>query len=85
MFWQLQDAKARFSELVNKAHNEGPQIITKRGKKDVVLIDFEEYQKMMLPPSKDVWDEWEANLKGWEQEKSIKREQPQMQSREVIL
>ena len=42
--WQLQDAKNRFSNLVDKAKNYGPQIVTKHGKETVVgmlnLIGF---------------------------------------------
>ena len=32
--WQLQDAKNRFSEIVNKALRDGPQVVTRRGKKN---------------------------------------------------
>ncbi|OGO19618.1 MAG: hypothetical protein A2Z14_19590 [Chloroflexi bacterium RBG_16_48_8] len=36
--WQLQEAKNNFSEVVNKALSDGPQIITRRGKKVVVIL-----------------------------------------------
>jgi prevent-host-death family protein len=36
--WQLKDAKNRFSEIVNKALRDGPQVVTRRGKKTVVII-----------------------------------------------
>mgnify|MGYP006144942123 CR=1 FL=1 len=36
--WQLQDAKSRFSELVECALNEGPQLVTRRGNDAVVLM-----------------------------------------------
>ncbi|MGI8759056.1 MAG: type II toxin-antitoxin system Phd/YefM family antitoxin [Acidimicrobiales bacterium] len=38
MTWQLQDAKQRFSELVRRALEEGPQTVTRRGKDAVVVI-----------------------------------------------
>jgi antitoxin Phd len=36
--WQVQDAKARFSEMLEKALSDGPQIVTKRGKQAAVLV-----------------------------------------------
>jgi antitoxin Phd len=44
--WQLQTAKARFSELVRRARTEGPQIVTKQGKDDVVVLPVEQYRKL---------------------------------------
>jgi prevent-host-death family protein len=44
--WLLQDAKARFSELVRKARGEGPQLVTLHGRPAVVVIDAEEYQRV---------------------------------------
>jgi len=41
--WRLQDAKARFSELVQKTLDEGPQMISRRGKPAVVLVSAETY------------------------------------------
>ncbi|MDA0837927.1 MAG: type II toxin-antitoxin system prevent-host-death family antitoxin [Planctomycetota bacterium] len=43
--WQLQDAKARFSEVVDLAVSEGPQYVTKRGKPAVVIVSVEEFTK----------------------------------------
>jgi prevent-host-death family protein len=43
--WQLQDAKNRFSELVNRALDEGPQIVTRRGEEVVVVVSSKAYQK----------------------------------------
>jgi len=39
--WQVQDAKARFSEMLEKALSDGPQIVTKRGKRAAVLVSAE--------------------------------------------
>lgn len=47
--WQLQDAKNRFSEIVNKALRDGPQIVTRRGKKTVVIMSVEQYQSLVRP------------------------------------
>jgi len=44
--WQLQDAKARLSELIKSAHNEGPQQVTVRGKPSVIVISVEEFETM---------------------------------------
>jgi prevent-host-death family protein len=44
--WQLQDAKNRFSELVNKALQEGPQTVTRRGEEVVVVLSKGEYEKI---------------------------------------
>ncbi len=49
--WQLQDAKNKFSNLVDKAHREGPQVVTKHGKESVVIIAIEDYQKLNRPKS----------------------------------
>ena len=43
--WALQDAKARFSEVVRKAKTEGPQHITVHGREEVIVISVEEYRR----------------------------------------
>ena len=47
--WQLQEAKNKFSQLVEKARKFGPQIVTKHGKEAVVILSFEDYKKMIRP------------------------------------
>jgi antitoxin Phd len=44
--WQLQTAKARFSELFRRARTEGPQRITRQGKEGVVMISDEQFQQL---------------------------------------
>jgi prevent-host-death family protein len=44
--WALQDAKARFSEVVRKAKSEGPQRITVHGREEVVVVSVEEYRRV---------------------------------------
>jgi prevent-host-death family protein len=46
MAWQLQEAKAKFSELVQKAIDEGPQTVTRHGKDVVVVLSVQEYEKL---------------------------------------
>ena len=47
--WQLQEAKSKFSELVEQALANGVQIVTRRGQKTVVVLPFEEYQRLAKP------------------------------------
>ncbi|MEQ1950834.1 type II toxin-antitoxin system Phd/YefM family antitoxin [Mesorhizobium sp. CN2-181] len=44
--WALQDAKARFSELVRRVHSDGPQHVTVHGRREVVVITAEEFQRL---------------------------------------
>ncbi|MEA1979097.1 MAG: type II toxin-antitoxin system Phd/YefM family antitoxin [Chloroflexota bacterium] len=41
--WQLQEAKNKFSQVVNEALVKGPQVVTRRGEEVVVIISKEEY------------------------------------------
>lgn len=47
MNWHLQDAKNNFSKVVQKARSEGPQTVTLRGKRAVVVVSTEEYDKLV--------------------------------------
>ena len=44
--WQVQEAKAKFSELLETSRNEGPQVVTKRGVKTAVLVSIEVWERM---------------------------------------
>ncbi|MBV9569524.1 MAG: type II toxin-antitoxin system Phd/YefM family antitoxin [Hyphomicrobiales bacterium] len=46
MQWQLQDAKNRFSELVQKARREGPQTVTLRGERAAVILSAVDYDRL---------------------------------------
>jgi prevent-host-death family protein len=46
--WQLQDAKNHFSEVVNRALDEGPQTVTRHGREAVVVISAEEYRRLRM-------------------------------------
>jgi prevent-host-death family protein len=47
--WQLQEAKSKFSQLVDKAMKHEPQIVTKHGNQAVVILSVEDYKKMIAP------------------------------------
>lgn len=49
--WQLQDAKAHFSELVTRSLTEGPQLVTRRGEDAVVVMSAPEYRRLTATPS----------------------------------
>ena len=44
--WQVQEAKAHLSEVLEKAHSEGPQTITKHGTDNAVVLSMDEYRRM---------------------------------------
>jgi antitoxin Phd len=45
--WQVQSAKAQFSEVFRRARTEGPQRITRQGKEAVVMLAQEQYEKLV--------------------------------------
>ena len=47
--WQLQEAKNRFSELVDTALSEGPQVVTRHGRDTVVVVPVETYRGLTKP------------------------------------
>lgn len=55
--WQVQTAKARFSEVFRLARTKGPQRITRQGKEGVVMIADEEYERLVgkSHQPKDLW------------------------------
>jgi len=48
-YWQLQEAKNKFSSLVDKAQNSGPQVVTRHGRNAVVVLAMDEYKKLIKP------------------------------------
>ena len=46
--WQLQTAKARFSEVFRLARTEGPQLITRQGKEGVVMMPVEQFDQLVI-------------------------------------
>jgi prevent-host-death family protein len=46
MEWQLQEAKNKFSQVVQKARLEGPQVVTVRGERAVVILSARDYDAL---------------------------------------
>jgi antitoxin Phd len=46
MVWQVYDAKARFSELLDATLKDGPQVVTRRGVETAVLVPIDEWRRM---------------------------------------
>jgi prevent-host-death family protein len=46
MSWQLQEAKQKFSELVRRALEDGPQVVTRHGEEVVVVVPVEEFRRL---------------------------------------
>lgn len=46
MSWQVQEAKQKFSALVQRAIDEGPQVVTRRGEEVVVVVSASEFQRL---------------------------------------
>ena len=78
--WQLQDAKAKFSELVKQAVAEGPQIITVHGEPTAVLLSSAEFAKLTKRSQSLVDFFQKSPLKGLKldlkRDKSSNREDP---------
>lgn len=47
--WQLQEAKSRFSELVDRTLDDGPQVVTRHGRPVVVVVAYDDYQTLTRP------------------------------------
>lgn len=48
-YWQIQDAKQRFSEMIRAVAHDGPQIITRHGEEVAVVVDIAEYRRLIRP------------------------------------
>lgn len=46
--WKLEDAKNQFSRLVQSARRDGPQIVTRHGREEVVVLSVEDYRRLAL-------------------------------------
>jgi prevent-host-death family protein len=46
--WQLQEAISKFSEVIDEALSEGPQVITRRGVETAVVLSFSDYRQLLL-------------------------------------
>ncbi|MCH7864622.1 MAG: type II toxin-antitoxin system Phd/YefM family antitoxin [Proteobacteria bacterium] len=79
--WSLQDAKNKFSAVVDAAHNGEPQLVTKRGKPSVIIIAAEEYQRLRLLEKATAPDFAELLLTMPQDGKNFER--PTLRAREV--
>ncbi|HTS35532.1 MAG TPA: type II toxin-antitoxin system Phd/YefM family antitoxin [Candidatus Solibacter sp.] len=52
--WQLQEAKARFSEFLDAAIEKGPQMVTRRGVEAAVLVPIEEWRRLQQNKKPDI-------------------------------
>jgi prevent-host-death family protein len=50
--WQLQEAKNKFSEVVEEAITHGPQVITKRGVEAVIVLSYTQYRTLLAKQQK---------------------------------
>jgi len=49
MAWQIQEAKAKFSELIRTAQTQGPQTITNHGQEEAVVLSKKDYDRLRGP------------------------------------
>ena len=52
--WQVQEAKARFSEMLESSVSEGPQVVTKRGVEAAVLVSIEHWRRLRRLSRRDL-------------------------------
>ncbi|MGH2409170.1 MAG: type II toxin-antitoxin system Phd/YefM family antitoxin [Chloroflexota bacterium] len=57
--WQLQEAKARFSQVVEEALAGEAQIVTRRGRRAVAIVRYEEYERL-IGGGVSAWDVWKT-------------------------
>jgi len=50
--WQLQEARNKFSEVVEEALSKGPQVVTRRGVEAVIILSYAEYRKLIASQKK---------------------------------
>lgn len=50
--WQIQEAGNKFSELIEQALQQGPQIISRQGKETAIVLSYEDYRKLALSQKK---------------------------------
>ena len=53
MEWQLQQAKQQFSEVVRRALEDGPQVVTRHGREAVVVVSAAEFKTAQRGPARD--------------------------------
>lgn len=79
--WQVQQAKAQLTELIQRARNEGPQIITRHGKEQAVVLSIEDYRALERAGGVD----FKAHLLGGPKVEHLEIERDRDLSRSVDL
>ena len=77
--WQVQDAKARFSEFLDATIKKGPQVVTRRGVETAVLVPIEEWnrlQRAARPSLKDLLLAPEPRFEALPRERHKSRRRP---------
>ena len=74
--WKLQDAKARFSELVRRARAGGPQRVTVHGKDAVLVIDPERYEVRAREPQEPTLEDFVKRSKKYRLDVDIEFDRP---------
>jgi prevent-host-death family protein len=54
--WPVEDAKARFSEMLQACLTQGPQLVTKRGSDAAVLVPIDEWRRLRGAPVRTLKD-----------------------------
>lgn len=83
--WQLQEAKAKFSEVVKRAQIDGPQEITVRGEPAVVVLTRTEYERLVKPRPSLVELLRSSPLAKWDLEGDLDLERDHSPTRDVLL
>jgi antitoxin Phd len=78
--WQIQKAKAHFSEVIEKARMEGPQVIARHGVERAVVLSIEEYRTLLAHQP-----DFTAHLLGGPKVDDFSVERDQGMGREVEL
>lgn len=71
--WQLQEAKAHFSEVVSRAQKGEVQLITKRGEKAVVILSYDQYEQLQ-GGNASLWDLFKTAPRLDEEELPLERD-----------
>jgi prevent-host-death family protein len=78
--WQVNEAKSRFSELLELVETQGPQVITRHGKDKAVVLSIEDYRKLEA-----IKPDFKEYLLSGPKVDDFEIERPQDQGREIDL
>lgn len=83
--WSLQDAKNKFSTVVDAARTEGPQTVTKRGQPAVVVVAAEEFDRLKAIADKPQMNFVEFLLSGPKVDIELPTERAEIRARDIDL